>query len=1339
MQYYLLKIGLMGLISLCFVLYCPRPLAHMPQQPENTESRLLSQKSISQPLVYILHTPFLLTGKLDKLAHWAQVQQITVKWWTVTDSQPLPDDIKQSALIIIDATRSNDVATLRQQLAAFLQQTDIAWVERATQTNANQSAALFSGNLPLAVAELIGRYYQYGGEQNYHYLFDYLSRYLRDHQTEPLHLPQILAESGFYHPDAPQLFTTIDALMAWKATTTSATFANVIFTIHANMIADSELETLQYIAQQAKQRHIFPLFYWFPSQQKTVFMPLAQTYSIEAIVNMQHMQNLALRQAELTQLNIPILQTLSYRTGDSLIWANSLSGVTPASSAMLITLPESIGMSDPLVIAAVEDGNLRPIPRQIDALVDKLARVIKLKSLANQDKKLVLLFWNHPHGEKNIAASHLNVPASMVQIMHSLQQAGYQITPADEQTLIAQAQQMLLGYYDHTTLEALLANDLADTLPLSTYQAFLAQLPPSSLQQLKQIWGEPTQHWSYRPDNGGYFIIPRARYGHLVLMPQPPRAGSPEAHYHDTTMIPDHIYLIAYRYLQKQFGADALIHLGTHGTQEWLPGKDRGLDVHDFALLPLADLPVFYPYIQDNIGEAIQVKRRGRGVTISHQTPVFAPAGLYASLDDIHQLLHEYQQLDAGLAKAQLKHKIIDQVFNGSLNLAQDLGWQLQHAQVNYDLFLADLHDHLHRIASQAIPLGLHTFGQTSDTDLHVLTVFMQLGEAYYALFNTSSNELFAVDDLARLKQHPAYQTLYHYLQQGESVSSISDARLKQQIEQAQVFARQLTQMDEMSALLNGLAGGFIEPCPGGDPVRRPEIRNGCNLYGFEPQKLPTKNAYAAGQQAFDQLITDYQQQHQGAYPTKLAFSLWSSEAIRHNGVSESQILHALGLRPVWQQDGQIAQFEIIPTHELDHPRIDVVVQVTGVYRDQFDLFMKKLAQAIDRLAELNEPNNPIYQNSQQLAAQLSQPRYQLSADDARRYSHLRLFSPAMGSYGTQTSHLIQDSEHGQNESEIVEHYLTNMQYGYGANDKEEQVKLNGLNLYREQLKNVDVAILARSSNLNGLLSTDHPFEFLGGISLAVRHLSGKAPDLYIADLRQSQPRIVAANKFLATELRAQFFNPNWIQAMKKEGYAGTLEILDMANNLWGWQVTDNQMVREDQWTTLHQIFVNDAYQLELNQWYEKHNAAAQLQLVERLAEAIRKDHWHPDEQIKAELVARWQQLSAQVSLVDKSKITRTFIENMAQGFGLNAPASDVMAMPLVPPPAANITPPADSAAKLEDSVTTVKGPLLTENQPNKVDESKRDFMWIGLLFILVCSFAGATYQFKHYTRYPKS
>jgi len=792
-----------------------------------------------------------------------------------------------------------------------------------------------------------------------------------------------------------------------------------------------------------------------------------------------------------------------------------------------------------------------------------------------------------------------------------------------------------------------------------------------------------------------------------LLLPQPPRAGRPGEAYHDSKVPPDHLYLAAYQALREEFGADALIHFGTHGTQEWLPGKDRGLAVGDYPFLALGDLPVFYPYIQDNIGEAIQARRRGRAVIISHQTPPFAPAGLCDELRDLHSLIHEYQQLDEGAVlqatAEQIRQKAVD------AKMLADLGWDDARMRAEPQRFMQALHDHLHEMAQANVPLGLHTFGDPAQPEHRLATVMQQLGQPFLRALGLAEDEPIA-EDFAGLQASLPYRTLQRFLRDGERLETIDDARLREQLERALELDAQLAETGEIQALLAGLAGGFVAPGPGGDPVRNPGVPSGRNLYAFEADKLPTRAAYEAGAEAFEQLLESYRQDHEGKSPDKLAFSLWSSEAMRHLGILESQVLHALGVRPVWDAGGRVQALEIIPAAELGRPRIDVVVQVTSVYRDQFDGFMRLLAEVVERLSRLDEPGNVLASNSRSLATRLRDQG--LGAAEAEHLSQLRLFGNEPGDYGTGVSQLTLDSTSWKEESELAQQFLSRLQYAYGTGRWGE--KVDGQNLFAEQLKGVQAAVMARSSELNGVLATDHPFEFLGGLSLAIRHLDGTSPSLYISDLRKREPRTTGAAGYLASELRSRYLNPQWIAAMQQEGYAGTLEVLNVANNLWGWQAADRSMVRADQWQALHDTFVKDQRALGVNEWFETHNPTAQTQLIERMVEAIRKGYWDAPAQTRRELAERWQALTTERGADAGEPVTREFIQQLASGFGL------------APTPAQSPTESASSGAP--EAGETVRGQVM---QPlsEPTGEHDRLPLLLGASALLLLLLLGAGHQ----------
>jgi len=1163
-----------------------------------------SPKLDDRPLVRVLTRSFVLPEKfrtLEPIAAEAGVRLDSVHVETAASS---PDEwLADADLVILDVPRPGDRARVGTALGDRLASSGVASITIGGGPPASTA-------VEPADARTLAAYYAAGGVRNFRNFFTGVRTWKQGGDLSALPPVERSPETGFWHPDAPHVFETIDAYLAWGEDRWRNAAGRVGFVTGSGAIGDMQTTLLEALVERAEAARLIPVIFWFDSRDAEGLSKIARPARLDVLVNLTHMMNGEARSAEFLDLDIPVIQTVGFREGGVKEWAAATSGIPARTTAVFLAVPEGWGMIDPMVLTAVEDGAEVPLSGQINALVGKLAKLVALRRKPASDKHLAMLFWNYPAGEKNLGASNLNVPASIENLTRALDGAGYDVPPLSEHEMIDAAQAMLGGLYRSVPLDDLLERNLAEAFPVANYERWVNALPPAKRHAFSH-GGEPGKHWAVREVDGmPSFIIPRLKRGKLIIMPQMPRGEILGAHYHDTYAPPDHLYLAAYLYLREQAGADAIIHLGTHGTQEWLPGKDRGLAADDDPFLAVSDIPVFYPYIQDNVGEALQARRRGRAVTVSHQTPPFAPSGLYDGLRDIHHLVHEYVQLDEGPVREKTEKEIADAAVAANMNA--DLGWSEEAARADFDAFLSVLHDHLHELARTAMPLGLHDFGDPSDPDHRLATVMQQLGQTFYEEVGSGGDEL-SVDDFGKLKETPPFVTLRKYLREGADRSALGKP-LQELLERADALDANLSAPGEIKALLAGLEGRFVAPGSGGDPIRNPDVKSGKNLYAFEADRIPTKAAFEAGGEAFEQLLAAFREDNAGAVPQKIAFSLWSSEAIRHLGVTEAQVLHALGLRPVWDEGGRVRELEIVPAKDLGRPRIDAVVQVTSVYRDHFDSFMRLLADAIERITALDEENNPIAANSARIAAILEERG--LSRKEAREQASLRIFSNEPGNYGTGLPHMALASTTWDDDSALAERFLESTQFAYGARTWG-TVSQAG-NLFSEQLKGSQAAIMSRSSNLHGVLSTDHPFEFLGGLSLAIRHLDGKAPSLYISDLRNAATtKTTSLARFLSDEMRVRYLNPHWIEGMKAEGYGGTLEMLNAVNNLFGWQAVDPSTVRADQWQAMFDTYVVDAHDLDINAFFEAHNPTAQAQLMERMVEAIRKGYWDAAEDLR--------------------------------------------------------------------------------------------------------------------------
>lgn len=1246
----------------------------------------------------VVTNDFVLPSKLHKLTNWAAENQITLTSVYIEKIEALPNWLNAD-LIIIDTPRGGDRSRVMAVIKSKLDVTTVPWI-------AVGGGPPLSNNLPAPVMRQLLAYYSAGGETNFNNMFAYINAWQQQKPLDEIAKPQTMSDSGIYHPDASDVFKNWQDYVLWGQSRWGTDAPVLAIAMSSTFISNSQTLFYDALAKRIEQAGGIPLIFWFDRLNPEGIQEVIAAAKPVMLVNTTHFISGDTRQLEFHQLDIPVVIGLTSREHDMAGWRQSVQGIPAHTAAAMVTIPESWGMSDPLVLAALEEGEPKAIPEQLDLLIGRFMAMAKLRQQPVAQIRLALMFWNSPSGEKNLSASNLNVARSIEEMTQALADKGYKTKALSEQKIIDDAQEMLSAYYRPEQLMTLWQQGKAKALPLSVYQQWLKTLPDSIQQQLLDTWGKPENNWAIRNiEDQPQFVIPAMDNGNLLWMPQPPRADKLGESTHDLKQVPGHLYLAAYLYLREQFLANALIHLGTHGTQEWTPGKDRGLWAYDFPNLAIGNVPVFYPYIQDNIGEAIQAKRRGRATIVSHQTPPYSPAGLYDELLEVHDLMHQYLQLEEGGVRDETQLQIIGKAIE--FNLHKDLDWTEEHVKQNFSDFLPELHDHLHYLAQATTPIGLHTFGQPAEQSLRIATVMQQLGEPFYLALGVDSQELFA-EQFDTLFQQKPFTFLAAFIRGEQSIDTIKDSNLHEMVKQAIINEQKLAQDDEMEALLHGLQGGFIMPGLGGDPVRQPDTTSGTNLYAFDPEKIPSKAAYDASETLYQSLIDDYQIQHDGQLPDKLAFTLWSSEAIRTYGLVESQILRALGVKPEWDAAGRVTGFTIIPDAELSQTRVDVVLQVTGVYRDQFDSLMIKLAQVIEQLAEGDATTNIIAKNSQLIMQQLEKKG--LSLKDASRFAKARLFSNPPGDYGSGVTGLAMDSTRWDDDSILADTFIQSQSHIYTTQDWGTPVQQ--LNLLQSQLQGTDAVVLSRSSNLHGMLSTDHPFEYLGGLSAVIKLIDGENPSLYVSDSRQRQARMMRASELISNELRTRYQNPQWIKAMQQEGYAGTVEMLKIVNNVFGWQVMDTNMIRPDQWQALHETYVLDQRDLGLNEWFAEQNPTAQAQLIERMIEAIRKGYWQASEQTREQLVSRWQTLVNELGADKGADKAVEYIEQQLVGFGLNIAPVDVQA----------------NSAKSE----LISGQLLEAQAEPEQQQTDSPLPWI-ILMLFTLLLVGALHRFYQY------
>ncbi len=1140
-------------------------------------------------------------------------------------------------------------------------------------------------------AALLAAYARNGGERNLRGLMRYLHRWKA--QRRPPADPQpplVMPGTGIYHPDYRDLaFATLDEYLRWLGARVRPGQPVVGIAMFASAIGSDSTAHIDALVREVEARGGIALPFF---RDTDAGVPVDALLSrdgkpfVDVVANFEILYRSDIG-ADYARLGVPVLQAITYWDGAEAVWQADRQGISPGATSFYLALPEQAGFIDPLIVAAGRSRTPpQPIRAQIKALADKAFNYAALRRTPAADKRVGIVFYNYPPGEKNLGASGLNLPRSLHATLVALREAGYGADLPTEPALLETLQRLLApAYRGSAELDALLRDDLAGWLPLHDYRRWFDALPAAVRADIVGAWGEPdASPWLRRRGGEAGFAIPRLRLRNVTLLPQPTRAspgadGTDSAGYHDIKRPVDHFYLAAYQYLREQAGRDAIVHFGTHGTQEWSYGKERGLSVYDNPMLLVGDVPVVDPYIVADVGEALQARRRGRAVIVSHQTPAFGSAGLHGEPLRLHQLIEEYQQLDQGAVRDTAARQLRE--LAASSGIAADLQWDAARIAADLDGFLVELHAYLDALGGQPQPQGLHVFGTRADPARRGDTLRLMLGRRIDQALGLGNDPHAASADYRARGDEPGRRWLQRHLYDGQPLPDDAPPAQHELLDAARRADATLDAGSELTGLLDALAGRYSTPGLGGDPLRTPEsLPTGRNLYGFDPMRVPSRAAWDAGQVALRQLIDSYRDTHAGQYPDKLAFSLWGVETMRHNGILEAQVFAALGVRPVWDEGGRIGKVELIRAAELGRPRIDVVLSATGLYRDQFATLMQRMNEAVALAAAAENGDNPIARHTAGVRARLLAQG--LAEDLADRYARTRIYSSAQGSYGSGLGGTVLKTGQWDADTELAQRYLAQMQYGYGPDPAHWGEVPAGVNAYAEHLRGTRAAVLSRSSNLYGMLTTDDPFSYLGGLSLAVRHLDGTAPSLYISNLRDpAGSRVDDAARFLAAELQTRQFHPGWITQMQQEGYAGTLEIVASMDNFWGWQAVDPGMVRDDQWQSFHDVYVADRLQLGMRDWFERANPHALAQIVERMLEAQRKGYWNADEATLRSLVDTWTELDARHDVLPGSDKLRPHVARLAAAFGLQPRGAAPPDAPVPASPAATASPPATAPA----------------------------------------------------------
>ena len=1224
-------------------------------------------------------------------------------------------------LVVFDGVSTRESKSTYEKYIPLVSQLDSSNNSRFLAINWLEESRLTIG-ISNNSAHKLHDYYANGGAKNLARMMSFLQyRVFDSNLSKTVEPPIIYPQMGLYHPDFESLtFTNLEDYLQWKKYDLSVTPQKVVgVLLQRSLIESAQTQVIDAAIARIESAGALAIPFFFElSPMSSDYTPLISREGetvVDVIVNFRNIHWASKRKKEFEKLGVPVLQGLTYFNGDQKTWEADSQGISAGMTPFVLVLPEAAGVVDPMIVAAIdeESGRALVIDYQLDHFVNKALNVANLKHIPNAEKKMTVMVW----GSIDVGASFLNVPESLRSISHRMNAEGYNVNAVDSDYFTDKIKPILEPFYREFELDQLLKEDLAELMPVADYLSWFNQLPNHVTAPINEYWGTADKGFMVVDRDGEkQFVIPRIRNGNMLVMRQPPRSDDKDEDqriYHKGTVPMNHFYLAAYYYARTYWQSDALIHLGTHGSQEYLSGKERGLSRYDQGNLAVWDTPVLYPFIVDDVGEAMQTKRRGSATVLAHMTPPFAAAGLQGDVADLHELMHQYKSLDDGGVKAKTAEQILSDCIDNSI--CADFGWSKEQAENDFSKFLDVLHDYMEDLSSQNQPLGLHSYGEIPEVDLLTSTLLQMLDRSFPSRMSAFEREYFDLEghpsNLGHIHSHRNSSDEYEHHADGGgdfhgAISQVAGDELDQlvgfktlrtfviertatademrtagidsaglaELEKAQQLHREMQGIKELDHLMMGLSGEYIPVKNGGDPIRSPDaIPTGFNLYGFDPSRVPTKAAFKQGSELVDGVIANYYQQH-GHYPDKLAFSLWSIETMRHYGVLESQALYAMGVKPVWSDDGRVTGTEIISAGELKRPRVDVVLSATGLYRDAFPNVMQRLAKAIEQVANLKESNNSIWENSQKVAENLKAQG--VEAKEAEYLSTVRIFSNASGEYGSGVNDAVVASDTWEQDSKISDLYLSKMGFFYGSDNSRWGKKVGGvtgadgetreIDLYAQQLSGTDVALFSRSSNLYGMITSDDPFEYFGSLALAVRNIDGKSPEMMISNLRDANDsKTENASTFMAKELRSRNFHKRWVEEMMKEGYSGATTMSSNLTNFWGWNVVDPNLVRADQWQEFFEVYVDDKLEVGINEWFEQVNAQSQANMLERMLEANRKGYWEASDETLKEIVERFSELTNRHDLfVDNEKL-REYFDATAAGFGLD------VALPQIDPAAA--------------------------------------------------------------------
>jgi cobaltochelatase CobN len=1143
------------------------------------------------------------------------------------------------------------------------------------------AAALELSPDPGPIWEEMRRYLNFGGRQN---MQNFLAR-AHDH-LEPAspwgYLPPLKQPfDGIYHPDFPGT-PDLKEYLAQKVRPGRVTVG--LWFYHTYWV-NGDLDFVDAVirAIEAAGANVLPLFHsryrdadlGNPGSGYVVdefFLDPDGRPRIHALLDLMGMSMCLMDQTYkpiLPKLGVPVIQGMCSFVPRK-VWAESFQGLSTMEVTFSAAMPEFDGKLIAVPVAFREETKVDPLTHGlISSLVPdqeragKLARLTvnwgRLSQTPPAQRRIAIVFHHYPPRNDRIGcASGLDSFASVSQILAALIEEGYVVDEpfAEKDSLAHAIVSKLTSDRRWLAPERMAALAEAQAGP-ERYLPWSLELPEKNRHEQKKVWGEAP---------GDLFVYDEKMFfagfanGNVFLTIQPTRGKfeAAEKRYHDISLPPPHQYTAHYRWLRDEWGAQAVIHVGKHGSLEWTPGKALGLSGECWPDLSIMELPNIYPYIINDPGEGTQAKRRSYCCVVDHLTPASTNADLYDDLARIELAVAELNQAAVGdPAKVPALRKAIWEA-TVAANLDKDLK-ATEPGEGEFPAFLAKLHAYLHEISDNMIADGLHVLGLTPEGDRlsEFVVQLTRLKNGATPSLRESLVRAAGQDYDYLLANRGAPLAEYGGLSGGQLIAKAHERALKlvKALAAAGYDARIVPGLvekelgrpdpavaetlawvaeelvpnvrrcaEELISVSKALGGGFVPPGPSGAPSRGQAdiLPTGRNFYSVDPRKIPSKAAYGIGVALGDALLAQASRET-GHYPENVGIVVYGTTTMRTQGDDVAEILYLLGLKPVWRADGVVEGVEVIPLTELKRPRIDVTPRISGFFRDSFPNLVERLDEAVRMVAALKEPveSNFVRRHVEtDLAIYLSEGK---SPEEAFREATFRIFGCPPGSYGAGVEELI-ETKNWETQEDLANEYVRFSAHAYGQNS----YGLTRPDNFRRNLARMDVTVKNEDSREFDLLSCTDYYNYYGGLIAAAKSVRGSYPLVVVGDSSDPE-RVKTRDAFDEAKrvFRARLVNPKWLNGLKRHGYKGAGDISHMMDVILGWDATAELI---DDWM-YEKAAKTWALDPEMAKWMKSVNPYALQNILDKLLEAIKRGLWRTSQEMEDQLREAYLELEGQL------------------------------------------------------------------------------------------------------------